>query len=386
MAKVSVVIPVYNVEDYLGECLDSVVNQTLSDIEIICVNDGSTDKSLEILNEYASKDSRITVIDQENGGHAVATNRGMGLAKGKYLYLMDSDDILELNAFEDLVKIAEEKNVDFVIFQAINYYMDTDEYVEEDNYSMNDLADFVGDSVFNWEDVKDYIFKITVTPWSKLYNREFVVRSGAKFPEGLIFDDNVFFWEVFFSAKRIAFHRQYLFKRRWYSTSSTTAGDLRFLDSLEILKLIWEVFKKYGVFDIFKRRLYNRRVRIGYLRLIKIKDEYKSTYFNKFKESLDEISQQDWFDDFYDNLTKRNKMIFDSTKGTDNPWEVILCITSFDYEHEIKKLTKENNKIKNENNNLIKENAKLNEINNEIINSNSWKLTKYLRSTRNKFK
>ena len=85
MVKVSVVIPIYNVEDFLGECLESIINQTMDDIEIICVNDGSKDRSLEILNEYAAKDERITVIDQENGGHAVATNRGMDLAKGKYL-------------------------------------------------------------------------------------------------------------------------------------------------------------------------------------------------------------------------------------------------------------------------------------------------------------
>ena len=95
MVKVSVIIPIYNVENYLEECLDSIVNQTLKDIEIICVNDGSTDNSLDIINKYAAKDDRITVIDQENGGHAVATNRGMDLAKGKYLYLMDSDDFVK---------------------------------------------------------------------------------------------------------------------------------------------------------------------------------------------------------------------------------------------------------------------------------------------------
>lgn len=109
MVKVSVVIPVYNVEDFLEECLESITNQTLTDIEIICVNDGSKDRSLDILNEYAQKDSRITVIDQENGGHAVATNRGMDLACGDYLFLMDSDDILDLKALELTYNLAEEK-------------------------------------------------------------------------------------------------------------------------------------------------------------------------------------------------------------------------------------------------------------------------------------
>ena len=120
MVKVSVVIPVYNVEPYLNICMDSVVNQTLEDIEIICINDGSTDKSLDILNSYAEKDDRITVISQENGGHAVATNKGMKLAQGKYLYLMDSDDMLDLEALEKTYTVAEEKKVDFVLFQAMN--------------------------------------------------------------------------------------------------------------------------------------------------------------------------------------------------------------------------------------------------------------------------
>ena len=136
MVKVSVVIPVYNVEDFLAECLDSICNQTLEDIEIICVNDGSKDSSLDILNDYAADDSRITVLDQENGGHAVATNRGMELAQGKYLFLMDSDDILDLNALELSYNLAEEKQVDFVIFQAINYYMDKNQLIEEENYSI----------------------------------------------------------------------------------------------------------------------------------------------------------------------------------------------------------------------------------------------------------
>jgi glycosyltransferase involved in cell wall biosynthesis len=215
MVKVSVVIPVYNVEDFLGECLDSIVNQTLEDIEIICVNDGSPDNSLDILNEYASRDKRITVIDQENGGHAVATNRGIDMATGEYLFLMDSDDILDLKALELAYGRCIEKDVDFVIFQAINYYMDKDELIEEENYSMNALADYVGDSVFSYRDIRDYVFDITVTPWSKLYNRKFIEKNGIRFPEGLVFDDNVFFYDVLFAAERITFLRKHLFKRRW---------------------------------------------------------------------------------------------------------------------------------------------------------------------------
>lgn len=382
MVKVSVVVPVYNVEDYLEECLDSISNQTLDDIEVICVNDGSTDKSLDILKKYAKKDNRFTVISQENAGHAVATNRGMELAKGEYLFLMDSDDILKLNALEDTVKVADEKNVDFVLFQALNYYMDTDEYKEQENYSMTKLADYVGDKVFNWKDIKKFVFKITVTPWSKLYKREFIVNSGAKFPEGLIFDDNVFFWEVLFNAQRITFLREHLFIRRWHSASSTKAGDKRFIDSIEIYRLIWQVFKKYGAFDDYKQKLYNSRVRIGYMRLSRIKKEYREMYYEKLKKSMDEIRHEDFFDDFYQTISDRNKRIYSLIQELDDPTDLIIDISRYDYEN----LKEKFNEIKEENKELKKENKELNKINDQMSNSNSWKLTKSLRSVGNKFK
>ena len=360
MVKVSVVVPVYNVEDYLAECLDSIVNQTLKDIEIICVNDGSTDNSLEILNEYAKKDDRITVISQENAGHAVATNRGMELAKGEYLFLMDSDDFLKLDAFEDTVKLAEEKDVDFVLFQAINYYMDTGEYKEQENYSMNRLANFVGDKVFNWKDVKKYIFNISVTPWSKLYKRQFIEDCGAKFPEGLIFDDNIFFWDVLFNAERIVFLRKHLFVRRWHSASSTKAGDKRFLDSIEIYRMIWAQFKKYGAFEEFRQRLYNSRVRVGYMRLSRIKPEFRRMFFDEYKKSMNEIKQEDFFDDFYETISDRNREIFSLVQELDDPNELLIKISRYDYDN----LKEKYNELKQENKELKKINKDLKDSNN----------------------
>ena len=100
--KVSVIIPVYNVEEYLRECLDSVVNQTLKEIEIICVDDGSTDSSLDILKEYAEKDNRITVMKQANLHAGVARNAGLSVAKGEYLSFLDSDDFFEKDMLEKM--------------------------------------------------------------------------------------------------------------------------------------------------------------------------------------------------------------------------------------------------------------------------------------------
>lgn len=379
MVKVSVVIPVYNVEDYLVECMDSIVNQTLEDIEIICVNDGSTDKSLDILKEYAARDSRISVYSQENRGHAVATNRGMKLAKGKYLYLMDSDDILKVEtALEDTYKIAEEKNLDFIIFQAINYYMDKNEFMKKENYSMNALADFVGDRVFNWKDIKDYIFTITVTPWSKLYNREFIERSGARFPEGLVFEDNVFFWEVLFSAERISFYRECLFVRRWHSSSSTVSGGPQFKDSIQVMRLVWDVFKKFNVFKEFEEILYHRRIDLGYMRFRLIRDEFKEDYLIELRDSFDEIKYENNFGIIFNKLSQRDQTIFSAVFKSNNAKELLEAINFFDNNRRIKNLRNDNNELNNEINSLMKINAELNEKLNES-NNNDMVFRNYVR-------
>ncbi len=319
MVKVSVVIPVYNVEKYLKDCLNSVTKQTLTDIEIICVNDGSTDNSLEIINEYANEDNRIKVFSQENAGHAVATNIGMSHATGEYLFLMDSDDIIEYNALELTYDKAIENDVDFVIFKAINYDNSTKSYYETESYSMNEVYKRVGKEVFNYDDVKDLIFTMSVTPWSKLYNRQFIVDNNILFPEGLIFDDNIFFWEVLFNAEKICFLNEFLFIRRFYSTSSTNNGDLRFLDSIEINKLIWDTFNKHGHFDEHKEVLFNSRVSSLYTRFTKIKEEYKDDFFVEMKKSLMTILEDEiYFNDFMSKLNSKNKNLFIQILSTEN--------------------------------------------------------------------
>lgn len=118
MVKVSVIIPVYNVEPYLKQCMDSVVGQTLKDIEIICVDDGSTDGSLDILREYAAEDNRIQIIEQKNAGAGAARNNGMRHATGKYLSFLDSDDFFEPRMLEKAYDLAEKDQADFVAYKS----------------------------------------------------------------------------------------------------------------------------------------------------------------------------------------------------------------------------------------------------------------------------
>lgn len=414
MAEISVVIPVYNVEDYLEECLDSIVNQTFTDLEIICVNDGSKDNSLEILNEYAKKDDRIIVIDQENGGHAVATNVGMDRATGRYLFLMDSDDMLKLDALELTYNAAEEKDVDFVLFQAINYNDEKDQFYEAENYSMNKVADFVGENVFSMDDIGELAFDIAVTPWTKLYNREFIEKSHIRFAEGLIFEDNIFFWEVLIQAQRIYFLREHLFYRRWYETSSTMAGDLRFTDSIAISTMIIDVFEKYDkMSDRFESRSYNRKVSLTLLRFQQIKPEFKNTFFDEMQKNFKYwVTDNEFYEYLQSMLLPRNKFILESILKAKTAKELDYLIENYDLKEENKELNKDiknirdpnisfnNEELINKRDKLIEENKQISERNEELVGiienlkkvnterleSASWKITKPLRSANRVFK
>ena len=112
MSKVSVIIPVYNVEKYLPECLDSVIKQTLKDMEIICVDDGSTDSSGKIIDEYAAKDNRIVVIHKQNGGYGQSCNKGLDIAKGEYVAILEPDDFVDEHMYEDLYNAAKQYDGD----------------------------------------------------------------------------------------------------------------------------------------------------------------------------------------------------------------------------------------------------------------------------------
>lgn len=398
MVKVSVVIPVYNVEQYLERCLDSIINQTLNDIEIICVNDGSTDKSLEILEKYASNDSRIKILSQENGGHAVATNNGINLATGEYLFLMDSDDILKIDALEKTYNVAKEKDVDFVLFKAINYDDAKQEYYENEFYSMNKIANTVGDNIFNYHDLGKRVFNVVVAPWTKLYNMNFIKDIGVKFPEGLIFDDNVFFWEVMLSAEKVYFLKEHLFYRRWYENSSTRAGDKRFIDSLIINSMIIDLFDEFGELKgVYKEVLFNRKVSLAEKRFTQINEEFKELYFDEMQKNFFNWIQND--ENLYSinkTLTQRNRNILKAILTSKNVEEFKLLIKDiklssqrvFDDDDErsgldiIDELFTHNYELKEENKRLNENLLKSRNKNTEIRTSKSWILTSPLRKAK----
>ncbi|MBM6752472.1 glycosyltransferase family 2 protein [Mediterraneibacter glycyrrhizinilyticus] len=203
MPLVSVIIPVYNVEQYLKQCLDSVLAQTLSDVEVICVNDSSTDGSLKILEEYAGKDRRITVVTQPNRGAGAARNKGLSMATGKYLSFLDADDFFEPDMLKLAYEKAEEDKADFVVFNSDQYYTEKDKFVEV-AWTLR-LKEIPPYTPFNHRQMTDNIFKVFVGwAWDKLYNREFVERHDLLFQEQRTSNDLFFVFSAVAIAERIS--------------------------------------------------------------------------------------------------------------------------------------------------------------------------------------
>ena len=175
MVKVSVILPIYNVENYLKQCLDSVTNQTLKDIEIICVNDGSTDNSLKILKEYAKKDNRFIILDENNQGAGISRKKGIDISKGEFIYLMDSDDYINNNLLELTYNSGIKHASDIVFFKA-RYYNEKVDYVHK-CYNYYDLfkepVNFEKDS-FTWREVKPLVFNSFVNIWTCIFNGDFL--------------------------------------------------------------------------------------------------------------------------------------------------------------------------------------------------------------------
>ncbi len=181
--KVSIIVPIYNVEEYLVKCLDSLVNQTLKEIEIICINDGSTDNSLEILKAYAQKDDRITVINKKNSGVSDARNTGLEMANGEYVMFVDSDDYLEIQTCQSIYEKIKKDNSNLLIF---NYFLVT----QETKHRAKELDNILTDK-FTFTQCPDNFFYINTGILGKLYKNSNLKRFDTKLKKG---EDTVFFW------------------------------------------------------------------------------------------------------------------------------------------------------------------------------------------------
>lgn len=284
-SKVSVIVPVYNVEKYLSECLDSICNQTLSELEIICVNDGSTDSSLEILKRYAVIDNRIVILSQTNGGLSVARNTGIKFAKGEYIYFCDSDDKLDVKALETLYNRAEIDNLDMLYFDAEAFFESAEVekqfasyktyYKRKNNYQ----GIYSGKKLFN-ELLKnnDYLPSACIN----FVKIDFIQKNNLIFEPGIMHEDNLWSLKCALLAERAGYSANTFFHRRVRANSIVTQqinfnhvygyflSVVKGIEFLKLMKLSNDEFKNinsliYGWINdaknkYFKLNIYDRNI------------------------------------------------------------------------------------------------------------------------------
>ncbi len=233
--KVSAVVPVYNSAEYLPQCLESIINQSLKDIEIICVNDGSTDNSLDILKEYKNKDSRIVIVDKPNGGVSSARNAGLKAAKGKYVEFIDSDDLINVETFKNLFEEAEACDADIVTF-------------EKTWFNKNERPDINQKPEYDIKDTEHYFHDESENPFErnlncnvihdKFYKKDFLINNNLFFDERVkLGEDSLFCWMSFIRTNTVVEDKNtYYYHRSAVETSLMgTASDQKWFNNYMLM-------------------------------------------------------------------------------------------------------------------------------------------------------
>lgn len=283
--KISVILPVYNVAEYLSHCLDSILNNTYKSLEIICVNDGSTDHSLKILNEYAGLDDRVVVISQENKGQGEARNTGLKAATGDYISFIDPDDWITENAYEIIVEEIKRSNPDILQFRYKRYIEALQSYTEsglerkyKKRYHLDiEHGEFYG---FNDFDKKDFL-NFKGSSCNKVYKREFLIANNIYFLPHKRGEDTLFIITCLLFTDKIYLLHKSLYFYRIRPASITTANrsyDPRYIiEQIEYLDLI---LHRRNIYNTLKKELSRYKVRAIYEGDKNCSAEYKDQFYH----------------------------------------------------------------------------------------------------------
>lgn len=292
MVKISIIIPVYNVEKYLRECLDSILAQTFQDFEIICVDDGSTDKSLEILQEYKRKDDRFVILQQRHSGAGSARNNGIRLAEGKYIQFLDSDDYFEPTLLEEMYNHAEKFNADLTVCSSRK--VDDEGNITETgspNFPIN-IDKVPREQVFNRQDFKDEIFCLLIpVVWNKLIKKSFLEENHLEFPPLKIYEDIAFMHSLVISARRIAAFNKELINYRFNRPGSlVSTRSSHTIDAVKSCMYLGEFLKSRGFLPEYENAY--RKVFINHIRA---EISYcNDSEYKKFLQEFKTLLPNDW--------------------------------------------------------------------------------------------
>lgn len=308
MVKISVILTAFNEEKYIKKAIESILNQTLTDLELIVVNDGSTDNTLDIINSF--DDDRLKLINHENMGPGASRNKALALAEGEYVMYLDGDDWYREDAMEIAYMEAKAKDTDFTFYQMINYDDKTGEIYENDWFNLNIFDESFENTVFNMNDFKGSIFDLSVGVCQKIYNISFLKRIDAKFPEGILFEDMPFFYYVLLKAEKISIVKKQLYYRRKHEESITNVVDGKFLDTIPAGQVLMRIFTENEWYDTYKFDLLAYKINGPRFALRDIKENYKIPLYELIKKDYDSIKQSQYYQDYLDNLGPVKKKFF----------------------------------------------------------------------------
>lgn len=288
--KISVIVPVYNVESYLCECMDSIIGQSHRNLEIICVNDGSTDNSLQILKDYQSRDGRIKIIDQKNKGVSSARNRGVEIAKGKYISFVDPDDFLEFNAYETaLSKI--KNDVDILIWGYKAFPNASGWWINAGKSPNTIYQDRSVDAFFDGGSV-------SVIVWNKLYSNKMLKKNALKFNNSLKMSEDVEFNMLsFVRLKKIQFIDNKLYNYRVKRKNSLTdiyKGEKQANNHKILFKDVLEDWNRLGFLKNNEYKVLRYFTKISYNVISSIvNSSFKRSYANELLSTFWQYMSED---------------------------------------------------------------------------------------------
>lgn len=287
MTKVSVIIPIYNVQDYLEECMESVIKQTLESMEIICVNDGSTDQSLDIIKSFQARDKRIVLLNQKNSGYGYAMNRGIRTATGEYIGIVEPDDYIALDMYQKLYEEAERNKLDFVKADFCRFTTGKDGQRE---FYYNHLSSKPQDynKVFNPGQNPETLRYIMNT-WSGIYRRDFLEKHQIRHNEtpGAAFQDNGFWFQTFVYGERaMIVDKAYYRNRRDNPDSSVNSREKVYCINIEYDYIRSILIKKPEIWGRFKYMYWFKKYHNYMGTLWRIREEYRKEYVYRFSREL----------------------------------------------------------------------------------------------------
>ncbi|MBK8846025.1 MAG: glycosyltransferase [Bacteroidetes bacterium] len=290
---ISIIVPVYNTAKYLEECLNSLINQTFSDIEIICVNDGSPDGSAEILKSYQGRDKRIIVVDQKNAGLSAARNTGMRLAKGKYIGFVDSDDWIDNNFYEKLMQSAVEHDAEIAMGNVIWFY-DHDKTIEERSWIERLMFAIEADVAESVKDKKKVIQACTV--WNKIFLRKLVEENNIWFYEGLYWEDNPFTVISTIQANKVGLVKDVLYHVRKHEKSITgsASSDRKPFDIFKIMAELKKFFVNEKIDSREGYKYYYEDLLYFYYYVLlteKVHERYKKEFYKRAQKDFNKLGK-----------------------------------------------------------------------------------------------